>query len=164
MKTNTAMLVTDYARHPNALNEWIARGLRALIAVPIVAGDTQLGVLHFYTVSPDKQFTAPDIAVAEAIGQQAGMAIQRARLLENARRRAQEAETLRQAGAAVTATLDLHKTFERILEQLERVIPYDTASIQLLRQDHLEIVGGRGWSDLSKVIGVPFCMSWQYTQ
>jgi diguanylate cyclase (GGDEF)-like protein/PAS domain S-box-containing protein len=156
MKTNRAMLVTDYARHPNAINEWIARGLHAMIAVPIVAGDTQLGVLHFYTVSPEKQFTAPDIAVAEAIGQQAGMAIQRARLLDNARRRAQEAETLRQAGAAVTATLELHKTFERILEQLERVIPYDTASIQLLRQDHLEIVGGRGWSDLSKVIGARF--------
>ena len=156
MKTNATLLVPDYAKHPNAVDEWIARGLHAMIAVPIVAGETQLGVLHLFTVSPEKQFTSPDIAVAAAIGQQAGMAIQKARLLEDAHRRAQEAETLRQAGAAVTATLELHETFQRILEQLEHVVPYDTASIQLLHPGYLEIVGGRGWPDLSKVIGTRF--------
>jgi diguanylate cyclase (GGDEF)-like protein/PAS domain S-box-containing protein len=156
MKTNKPLLAPDYPKQPNAIPEWVARGLHALIAVPIVAGETLLGVLHFFNVTPGKLFNSFDVAVATAIGQQAGMAIQRARLLENAHRRAQEAETLRQASAAITTTLELHETFQRILEQLERVVPYDTASIQLLHPGYLEIVGGRGWADPSKVVGTRF--------
>ena len=158
MKDKTPLLVLDYANHPSAEPDHLARGVRTMIAVPIVAGELQLGVLELFTVTADKQFNGQDVAVVEAVGKQAGMAIQKARLLDDAHRRAQEAETLRQAGAAIASSLQLHETFERILEQLEHVVPYDTASIQLLRKGYLEIVDGRGWPDPSKVIGVRFAL------
>lgn len=72
------------------------------------------------------------------------------------RRRAEEAETLREAGAAVAATLHQEKALARILEQVERVVPYDTASVMLLRDDYLEIVDGRGFPDAEAVIGLQF--------
>lgn len=72
------------------------------------------------------------------------------------RRRAEEAETLRKAGAAVAATLQPEETFERILEQLKRVVPYDTAAVDLLHEDHLELVAGRGFADTDAVIGLRF--------
>ena len=55
----------------------------------------------------------------------------------------QIAETLCQAGTTVAATLEREEAIERILEQLALVVPYDSASVQLLHKDYLEIVGGR---------------------
>ncbi|MEO7840742.1 MAG: PAS domain S-box protein, partial [Anaerolineales bacterium] len=57
-----------------------------------------------------------------------------------------EAETLRESVAIVAATLEKTEAVDRILEQLERVVPYNSASVQLLHGDYLEIVGGRGLS------------------
>ena len=83
----------------------------------------------------------------------------RARLkvsVEAQARRAQEAETLQQAGAVVAASLRQDEAIERILEQLARVVPYDSASVMLLGEGYLEIVGGRGWADPAEVVGLRF--------
>ena len=55
-----------------------------------------------------------------------------------------ESETLRESTAIVAATLEKGQAIERILDQLKRVVPYDSASVQLLKGDSLEIVGGAG--------------------
>jgi diguanylate cyclase (GGDEF)-like protein len=47
----------------------------------------------------------------------------------------------------------LDETIRQFLAQLEHVIPFDTASVQLLRNGYLEIVGGSGWSQPERVIG-----------
>lgn len=70
--------------------------------------------------------------------------------------RAEESETLRKAGSLVAATLDPEEAVSRILEQLEQVVPHDSASVQLLRDGELEIVGGRGWPEPASVIGIRF--------
>ena len=36
------------------------------------------------------------------------------------------------------------------------VVPYDSASVQLLRENELEIVGGRGWDNPKEVLGLRF--------
>jgi diguanylate cyclase (GGDEF)-like protein len=76
--------------------------------------------------------------------------------LARSERSATELETLRRAGLAVTASLNLDETIDRILEQLDRVVLYDSASVQVLGDGYLEIVGGHGWDDLSKVVGIRF--------
>ncbi len=80
------------------------------------------------------------------------------RLFEAAQRRAIEAETLREAGAVVLATLDRDEMIRRILEQLKRVVPYDSASVQLLRDGQMEIVGGAGFADPEAVLGMRFAL------
>jgi GAF domain-containing protein len=66
------------------------------------------------------------------------------------------AEILCQAGTAVAATLEREEAIERILEQLAQVVPYDSASVQLLREGYLEIVGGSGWPEPDSVVGLRF--------
>ncbi len=78
------------------------------------------------------------------------------RVWSEAKRRVAEAEKLRQASAVVLESLDLSEAIRRILEQLAYVIPYDSASVQLLRDGELEIVGGRGWANPESVIGMRF--------
>ena len=96
------------------------------------------------------------IQTLEAFANQAAIAIENVWLYEAEAQRRREADTLRQAAMALTSTLDLEETLDRILEQLHRVVAYDSASVQLLRDDHLEIVGGRGFADPSAVIGLRF--------
>jgi two-component system phosphate regulon sensor histidine kinase PhoR len=75
---------------------------------------------------------------------------------EEIQRRALEQETLREAALALTTTLDRGEVIDRILAQLREVVPYDTASVQLLRENRLEIVGGRGFPNLEELLGVTF--------
>ncbi len=67
-----------------------------------------------------------------------------------------ETELLLQAATAITETLSLDERLDRILEQLEKVVACESTSVQLLYDSYLEIVGGRGWADLTEIIGVRF--------
>lgn len=58
-----------------------------------------------------------------------------------ARRREQ---ALIRSGRALSATLQLSDVLPVILRELRHVVPYDTASVQELRGDHMVIVGGSG--------------------
>ncbi len=66
---------------------------------------------------------------------------------ENAELKALEANTMQEISKIVTSTLDLDSTIEAILQQAKRVIPFDTASVQILKDDSLVIMGGTGWPD-----------------
>lgn len=127
----------------------------APLIVPMQGRDGIIGVLCTHT-SDKRLFTLTETRVLSLIAHQTAEALEHTRLLEEARRRAHEAETLHQAGAIVASTLSSEEAIDRILLQLERVVPYDSASVQLLKGNYLEIVGGRGWSDPEVVIGLRF--------
>jgi DNA-binding LacI/PurR family transcriptional regulator/signal transduction histidine kinase/ActR/RegA family two-component response regulator len=76
------------------------------------------------------------------------------RLYQAERARYREAEALRQAALVLTSTTDLDQVFERILVGLQNVVPYDSASVQLLKEDQLEIIGVRGFPNLPERLGI----------
>jgi len=61
---------------------------------------------------------------------------------------------LRMAGAIVASTLEIDRTVQLVLDQALNVVPYDTASVQLVRDDALEVIGGNGWDDIDAVRGL----------
>ena len=65
--------------------------------------------------------------------------------LQRARDRA---ETLFAVTQVLGKTLTLEDTFEAILDELQRVVPYDSCSIQVIQGNRLVIVSGRGLDDL----------------
>ena len=65
-------------------------------------------------------------------------------------------ETLLAVTQVLGKTLSLEETFEAILTELRRVVPYDSCSVQVIQGDRLVIVGGRGLEDLGGMIGVSF--------
>lgn len=75
---------------------------------------------------------------------------------EEASQRAREAGTLTAAIEVITSSLDLEETVHRVMEQARRVVPYDRATIQILHDGHLEILGGLGFADVDAVIGLRF--------
>ncbi len=73
--------------------------------------------------------------------------------LETARLRA---ETLLAVTQVLGKTLSLQETFDAILGELQRVVPYDSCSIQVIQGNRRVIVGGRGFDDLGALLGVGF--------
>ena len=66
------------------------------------------------------------------------------------------AQTLVGVTQVLGTTLTLQETFETILSELQRVVPYDSCSIQVIQGNRLVIVSGRGIDDLGGLIGVGF--------
>ena len=73
-----------------------------------------------------------------------------------AQRARAHAETLLTVTQVLGKTLSLEDTIETILGQLQRVVPYDSCSVQVIQGNRLVIVGGRGFADLDDLIGRGF--------
>ncbi len=125
------------------------------MGVPLLARGEVIGCLCLDSCQLDA-FTEAQASLMQTFANQVAVVIENARLFESEHRRWQEAETLRLAASAIASTLDRDEAVRLILEQLARVVPYDSASVQELRDGYLEIVGGRGWADPAMVLGMRF--------
>lgn len=130
-------------------------GVQSELCVPLRVERSAIGVINVESKQLNA-FTKADEHLMMTFADQLATAIQKVRLFQSEQRHAQEAEILREAGSIVAATLSQEETIERILAQLKRVIPYDSASIQLLGDGYVEIVGGQGWENASEVVGMRF--------
>ena len=155
IQTREPQLVADTQAEPgwNTLEQssWI----RSHLLAPILISQTVIGFIALDHNQPGF-FTERDKGRLLAFSNQAATALENARLFQSERQRRQEAETLREASAVVATTLNSNQAIDLILDQLARVLQYDSASVQLLREGYLEIVGGRGWSTESVVLGMRF--------
>src|SRR5690606_25467637 len=75
--------------------------------------------------------------------------------LERERAGREEEQGLVRAGQALARTTRLADVLPVILDELRSVVPYDTASVQELRDDRVVIIGGAG-IDLSVFYGLGF--------
>lgn len=86
------------------------------VDVPLHIGGRVLGVLVAESRQPHA-FTVDDIEVLTAAAQHAGLAIEKARLLADERRRADELDALRTTMADITAELELPALLQAIVER-----------------------------------------------
>ena len=128
-------------------------GSNSELAVPLMAGDEFLGVLGIADHKTNHMFDDLDIDLLNIFAHQAAIAIKNSRLFENAKRRAEEAETLRKAAAVVTSSLDQTQAINLILEQLSLVVPNDNALVLLQKKNYLKVIGERGIQKLERVFG-----------
>ena len=152
------MTIADYQSWEGSLDQYKDLVPHAGLAIPMIAGSELYGVIGIGDRNTNRRFTNDDIRLLESFAQQAIIAVQNARLFEDARKRADEAETLSRAGSLVAATLDQNEAIERILEQLAFVVPYDSASVLLKKDQTLVIVGGHGFAEANPVLGMSYSL------
>ncbi|MFZ6027842.1 MAG: diguanylate cyclase [Chloroflexota bacterium] len=155
-KTRQALVVPDALASPYIAQRLARRyPSRSLLGLPLIANQRFLGAA-LISFHDQHDFTEEEIRWGERAAQQIALALLKAQLLAEAQRRATEAETLRLAGAAVAGTLHQQEAIERVLNELKRVVPYDSASVMLLREGEMEIVGENGFSQTANVRGKRF--------
>ena len=126
------------------------------IGVPLIVRDRIIGALTVDSHQPGR-YSDADAETVMAFARQAAIAIENARLYGAERAAREQAERLRAATQALTTTMDLKQVLGLILRELRRVVPYDSASIQELREGSaLEITGGDGFPNLGDLLGVRF--------
>jgi PAS domain S-box-containing protein len=130
-------------------------GIRALLAVPMMRDEEVIGGIVLWHREV-RNFSPQVITFIQALAQQCVHAVVNARLFEAEARRRSEAETLYTVTQALSATLDLPRVFELILSELQKVVPYDSASVQQLHGDQLVIIGGRGFPNLEELLEISF--------
>lgn len=110
--------------------------VEALLYVPITLGGVTTGVLSAVHREGGKQFNKRDERLLLAIADFAAIAIQNARLYqatdEALQRRVKELSALNEVSGAVTASLDLNRVYDVLVEQVNRHWPVEAVCLYLL--------------------------------
>ncbi len=96
------------------------------------------------------------VNVIELFANQIALNIEHARLLGNEQRQKREIEILRQAALFITKSLDIDIVINHILKQMKQVVPFDSATVQILENNHLKIISCCGFSDEDIILGSIF--------
>jgi signal transduction histidine kinase/CheY-like chemotaxis protein len=130
------------------------REVQCIIVLPLLSRGEVIGTVGVETSRPGRVFTPAEMSLAETIAGQIAGAIENARLFEAEHKARIQAETLYAVSLALSSTMNLQEVFELVLKELRKVVPYDSASVQRLTKDYLEIIGGIGFSNLPAIIGL----------
>ncbi len=132
--TGKAWRVPDVRKEPSYMR--VNPNMRSELCVPIIANERVLGVINAES-SRVNAFTDSDLRLLSTIAGQTGTAIEKLRLLQSERFQRSQAETLREVAAILGSAADRASVLDLILEQLKRVVPFDSASVQLVRGENL---------------------------
>ena len=125
---------------------------RSAVSAPLLARDRVVGVVTLVHPEPE-HFTQADGDLLRAIADQAGIAVENARLFLAEQERKSLAQTLQEIARIINSALDPSLVFEQVLRQLERVVDYDSASIFILEDESLRLVSSMGLEDGNSLIG-----------
>jgi len=135
----------------------VLRNIRSELCVPLIARGKVIGTLDIESKDPDA-FSDRDENLLSALANSAAIAFENARLYKSELARREQAESLRKATASLSTALDINALYEIIFDSIAKLVPYDSASIEIINQDCLEIVALRGHPEGNKHIGIKY--SW----
>ncbi len=131
-------------REPLLVNreaDWKALGergigtvVRSYLGVPIFSGERAIGVISVQSKT-EGRFGEADARLLSTIAANVGVAVQNARLYDEARRRADEMAGLADVGREISATLDLSAVLDVIADRAMRLLEADNAAVYLPDRD-----------------------------
>jgi PAS domain S-box-containing protein len=155
IQSGESIVISDTYKDPRWVVFDETAWVKSNLIIPICLRDRILGVLRLDSDSVS-QFSIEDAQRLQPLTNAAAIALENAQLFEAEARRRREAETLREATAALTSALDLKQVLDNILIQLEKVIPYNSASVLLLQGENLHVVAGQGFENVEQIIGYSY--------
>ena len=126
-----AIAISDVREDPRfSLPAQVAEseGFRSLLLLPLLHENKAFGALNFYW-NGTRAFAPPEISLSQAFADQAATAIQKARLLEDARRRAKRREISAEVAKAAASTMEPAALFRTIAQEIRRAVPCERCVI-----------------------------------
>jgi PAS domain S-box-containing protein len=109
-------------------------GTRAVLDTPILVFDRLIGVFGVHRSEPTK-WQPGEIALAEAVGRELGLAIHTASLLRENERRIRQQETLIEAAQVLTSDLRFDAVIRRLVEEVVALTYAEAADCWILEPD-----------------------------
>jgi GAF domain-containing protein/ligand-binding sensor domain-containing protein len=125
-----------------------AAASRSELAVPIRAKQRVIGVLNVQSAQL-AAFDESDLAVMQALADQAATAIENARLFEAEQRRAEQFRVISEVGRRITSIMSIDSVLKQVVELIQSALDYDHVHIGLIEGDHVTYKVGAGplWDD-----------------
>jgi PAS domain S-box-containing protein len=138
------VVIGDVRENPDWI--WVpgAEHVRSFLCAPILLRGKMAGALMVDNVQEDF-FTDDDVRVVQTLAQHMSIAVQNARLFEAERNARERAEALREAASIIGSMLSLDQVLQAVLEQLARVLPFDSGCIMLIENEQIVIKVWRGF-------------------
>src|SRR5688572_314265 len=124
------------------------------LLIPIQSGEQPVGVLVLDNFNTPAAFTPEDETLLLSLSQQVGLSLQNVRLVQTTQERAAQLEALTNAATTFTASLESDQLVASLLDQLEPVLRYDTATLWLREKDRLIVAAARGFPDMERRLGL----------
>jgi len=106
-------------------------GAKAALCVPLLARERLVGVMTVVHSVP-KAFGPEHLELAQAIADQASIAVLNARLYTESSRQARIMTALADGAAAFSTSLDLHEVWQRVLNQTIQAMQVETTALGLV--------------------------------
>lgn len=118
-------------------------GFRTVLGVPIVHGGEIMGALCIFNSTVDGADGSARTLLT-TIGRQLGVSVGEARLVDETAREREVAQSLLNTAETLNTTLRFDQLLEQVLDQLQQILPYDTASVVLIQDEHCQTAASRG--------------------
>ncbi len=147
-QTGKPRMISDYQSWDGRATAYPGLPFRRTLAVPLKVQDQVIGVLVLADDEAVGLFDDSQVRLASLLSDQAATAIEKARLLEAERTARAQTEVLREAAQVMGASLEVEEILGLILDQLRRVLVYDTASVLVLHEgDVPDLVAAAGYEN-----------------
>ena len=115
------------------------------LGIPLLIGDRVLGLISVQSVQQPNLYDAHDRDILATIASQAAIAIENARLFQEARRRAQETAALAEVGREISTTLDVETVLAKIAAYARDLFQAESSAV------YLPEVEGLAWRAIAVV-------------
>ncbi len=145
-QTVSVQRVDQGSEYASALK--LATGLspREILSAPLHAGGEFLGIVQAVSDSELPEFDSPDLDLLTIVAERIALTLRNAWILEEAVRALNEMRSLKDAGMALSSSLELDELLDKILDNLKQVVEYEIGIIYLVdpRSHSIAQVSTRG--------------------
>lgn len=122
----------------------------AILCVPLISSDEIYGVFNISSQKPNV-FNGNHIRLAEGLADQASIALEKTYLLDKERKRAEQAEAIRLISQKVSEYREEKDLYPVVIDELSKIIPFDSLSIWRISGRNLEVVNSKGFADENSI-------------
>jgi len=127
-RADAPIVVADVRRWPG-LSALTGAAWGSALFIPILQGPIARGALVLHDGARMRYPSARQLAIAETIGQQVSLAISNAHLLQQARARAANLETVFRISQAVSSELQIGSVLSRVLDVVQKILSADGVAL-----------------------------------
>ena len=107
------------------------KGISPTLAVPVKLRDQVIGIIHIESSEDNRKWTEEEVAMVQAVSDRAALALENARLFENATRRAEQEETIAHVTTQIGASSDFNRILQTTIQELGQALGASRTFIQL---------------------------------
>lgn len=108
-----------------------SKGISPTLAIPVKLRDQVIGIIHIESTENSRKWTEEEVAMVQSISDRAALALENAKLFENATRRAEQEETIAHVTTQIGSSSDFNRILQTTIQELGQALGTTRTFIQL---------------------------------